>query len=134
MSFGADALTLIAVTVLTSMNDDDLKGIGMISSASDYVVRLSGRQRVWPRRRSLFRLRSGSAKNHCVASFQLLTPGIRPAGSDTVDQRKVMTPLEEQQARVDYMVIERPITQVADLSAALAAIFQELHVGAAYGE
>ncbi|MBS0975697.1 orotidine 5'-phosphate decarboxylase / HUMPS family protein, partial [Serratia rubidaea] len=56
------------------------------------------------------------------SQFQLVTPGIRPQGSATGDQRRVMTPVEAQAAGVDYMVIGRPITQSADPAATLAAI------------
>ncbi|MFT4466395.1 MAG: orotidine-5'-phosphate decarboxylase [Sodalis sp. (in: enterobacteria)] len=130
--FGADAPTLIAVTVLTSMNDEDLRGIGIAGSASDHALRLAilakacGLDGVICSAWEASRLKTDRG-----AAFQLVTPGIRPAGSDAGDQRREMTPL---QAGVDYMVIGRPITQAADPSAALVAILQELHVGAAHGE
>ncbi|CAJ0996874.1 orotidine-5'-phosphate decarboxylase [Sodalis praecaptivus] len=133
--FGADAPTLIAVTVLTSMNDDDLRGIGIAGSASDLAVRLA----VLAKKCGLDGVvcsawEAARLKIDCGAAFQLVTPGIRPAGSDAGDQRRVMTPQQAQRAGVDYMVIGRPITQAADPSAALVAILQELHVGAVHGE
>ena len=54
--------------------------------------------------------------------FMLVTPGIRPQGSDVGDQKRIMTPREAMQVGVDYMVIGRPITQASDPVAALAAI------------
>ncbi len=58
--------------------------------------------------------------------FALVTPGIRPAGSDAGDQRRIMTPQQAKLAGVDYMVIGRPITQSADPAAALQAILDSL--------
>lgn len=130
--FGADAPVLIAVTVLTSMNDEDLRGIGIAGSASDHAVRLAllaqacGLGGVVCSAWEAARL-----KTDCGADFALVTPGIRPSGSDAGDQRRVMTPLQAQQAGVDCMVIGRPIAQAADPAAALAAILQELQAGGA---
>lgn len=128
--FGADAPALIAVTVLTSMNNEDLRGLGIVGSASDYAVRLAvlakqcGMDGVVCSAWEASRL-----KSDCGAAFTLVSPGIRPAGSDAGDQRRVMTPLQAQKAGVDYMVIGRPITQAADPSAALTTILSELHIG-----
>ncbi|SUI87582.1 Orotidine 5'-phosphate decarboxylase [Serratia quinivorans] len=61
-------------------------------------------------------------KAACGQQFQLVTPGIRPEGSDAGDQRRIMTPVQAQAAGVDYMVIGRPITQSADPAATLSAI------------
>jgi len=58
--------------------------------------------------------------------FRLVTPGIRPAGSDAGDQRRIMTPQQAVQAGVDYMVIGRPITQSSDPAATLRNILSEL--------
>ncbi|AFP84598.1 orotidine-5'-phosphate decarboxylase [secondary endosymbiont of Ctenarytaina eucalypti] len=132
--FGANASALIAVTVLTSMNDEDLRSIGITDSASDYAVRLAilakecGLDGVVCSARDAARLHIA-----CGDAFQLVTPGIRSAGSDSDDQRRVMTPLQAQLAGVDYMVIGRPITQSADPSSALEAILKELHIGTAHG-
>lgn len=131
--FGADAPALIAVTVLTSMNDEDLRGIGIAGSASDHAVRLAilvkgcGLDGVVCSAWEAARL-----KIDCGAAFTLVTPGIRPVGSDEGDQRRVMMPLQAQRAGVDYMVIGRPITQAADPCAALKTILHELNVGAAH--
>ncbi|HBQ79085.1 MAG TPA: orotidine-5'-phosphate decarboxylase, partial [Erwinia persicina] len=59
-------------------------------------------------------------------TFRLVTPGIRPAGSDAGDQRRIMTPRQAQQAGVDYMVIGRPITQSADPASTLRSILNDL--------
>lgn len=132
--FGTSAPILVAVTVLTSMNDEDLRGVGIVCNASDHAVRLAilakecGLDGVvcsaWEANR---------LKTDCGTAFKLVTPGIRPINSDVGDQRRVMTPLQAQQAGVDYMVIGRPITQADAPSDALVAILQELRVGMAQG-
>ena len=58
--------------------------------------------------------------------FKLVTPGIRPAGSDAGDQRRIMTPVEAISAGSDYLVIGRPITQAADPASVLAQINKSL--------
>lgn len=129
--FGADAPALIAVTVLTSMNNEDLKSIGISLSASDYALRLAilakscGLDGVVCSAWETARL-----KIDCGSAFQLITPGIRPADRDAGDQRRVMTPLQAQRMGVDYMVIGRPITQATDPYATLVDILQEWQVEA----
>ncbi len=65
-------------------------------------------------------------KNALGKEFKLVTPGIRPAGSDAGDQRRIMTPVEAVAAGSDYLVIGRPITQAADPMAVLTQINQSL--------
>ena len=60
-------------------------------------------------------------------AFRLVTPGIRPQGSDAGDQRRIMTPEQAQAAGVDYMVIGRPVTQSADPAATLRSINASLN-------
>ncbi len=62
--------------------------------------------------------------------FKLVTPGIRPAGSDVGDQRRIMTPEQALAAGVDYMVIGRPVTQSANPAETLKAINASLKKGA----
>lgn len=65
---------------------------------------------------------SSMLKDALGQSFKLVTPGIRPAGSDAGDQRRIMTPVEAVAAGSDYLVIGRPITQAADPMAVLNQI------------
>ena len=123
---GSGAL-LIAVTVLTSMDESDLKGIGINVGTEEQVTRLA-------------RLAKDSGLNGVVCSaqeaemlkmqlgndFALVTPGIRPVGADVGDQRRVMTPPQALQAGVDYMVIGRPITQAEYPQKALDDIIASL--------
>lgn len=59
---------------------------------------------------------------YSVREFKLVTPGIRPQGSDVGDQRRIMTPEQALAAGVDYMVIGRPVTQSVDPAQTLKAI------------
>jgi orotidine-5'-phosphate decarboxylase len=63
----------------------------------------------------------------CGADFVLAVPGIRPAGSDLADQRRVMTPREASDAGADILVIGRPITAAADPAAAAREIKESLN-------
>ncbi|MFP1951700.1 orotidine-5'-phosphate decarboxylase [Lonsdalea quercina] len=127
LPYGADAPLLIAVTVLTSMDEDDLRGLGITLSSAEQAERLAvltqqcGLDGVVCSAHEAERL-----KQRCGAAFQLVTPGIRPAGSAAGDQRRIMTPEQAKLAGVDYMVIGRPITQSADPAQTLNAILATL--------
>ncbi|ACT06588.1 orotidine 5'-phosphate decarboxylase [Dickeya chrysanthemi Ech1591] len=125
--FGNDAPLLIAVTVLTSMDEADLQGLGISLSPAEQAEKLArltqqcGLDGVVCSAHEALRL-----KQVCGTDFRLITPGIRPAGSDAGDQRRIMTPQQAQQAGVDYMVIGRPITQSADPAQTLKTILASL--------
>lgn len=110
--YGKDAPLLIAVTVLTSMEDLDLLQIGIDASPMEQVLRLAHlTQRAGldgvvcsPQEVEILR-------NACGEDFKLVTPGIRPIGADFGDQRRVMTPTAAVRAGSDYLVIGRPITK-----------------------
>ncbi|OBX90167.1 MULTISPECIES: orotidine-5'-phosphate decarboxylase [Haemophilus] len=110
--YGKDAPLLIAVTVLTSMEDLDLLQIGINASPMEQVLRLAHlTQRAGldgvvcsPQEVEILR-------NACGEEFKLVTPGIRPTGADFGDQRRVMTPTAAIRAGSDYLVIGRPITK-----------------------
>ena len=118
---------LIAVTVLTSMDQSDLVELGVDTSPADQVLRLakladsSGMDGVVcsPQEISLLR-------EEIPSSFKLVTPGIRPAGSATGDQKRIMTPAQAVGLGSDWLVIGRPITGAEDPLAALNAINAEL--------
>lgn len=127
LPFGRQAPILIAVTVLTSMDENDLRGLGITLSPAEQAERLA-------------RLTRESGLDGVVCSaheaerfrtifgddFALVTPGIRPAGSEAGDQRRIMTPQQAKRAGVDYMVIGRPITQSVDPAATLKSITASL--------
>ncbi|WP_194089136.1 orotidine-5'-phosphate decarboxylase [Vibrio hibernica] len=110
--YGKDRPLLIAVTVLTSMEQSDLTGIGLNVNPQNQVKRLatltknSGLDGVVCSAQE-----SQVLKQELGKDFKLITPGIRPEGSDAGDQRRIMTPYDAMQAGSDYLVIGRPITQ-----------------------
>ncbi len=126
-AFGADKPLLIAVTVLTSMSDADLTGIGITGGAEAHVSRLAtltkncGLDGVVCSAQEAPRLKAEQGTD-----FQLITPGIRPLTADRGDQQRIMTPTDALKAGSDYLVIGRPITQAADPLAALEAIHAEV--------
>ncbi|MBO2658394.1 orotidine-5'-phosphate decarboxylase [Shewanella algae] len=127
LPYGDNAPLLIAVTVLTSMSDDELKLIGVAGSAEDQVRRLARLTQKAGLDGVVCSARESSMlKAELGADFKLVTPGIRPAGSDAGDQKRIMTPAEAMAAGSDYLVIGRPITQAADPLATLQAIHQSL--------
>ena len=125
--YGDKAPMLIAVTVLTSMSDEELKLIGIDVPAFEHVQRLAkltqaaGLDGVVCSAHEAQVLKSKLGKE-----FKLCTPGIRPVGADKGDQHRIMTPPEAIAAGSDYLVIGRPITKAEDPLAALQAIHASL--------
>ncbi|NQZ53613.1 MAG: orotidine-5'-phosphate decarboxylase [Piscirickettsiaceae bacterium] len=123
----SDRPLLIGVTLLTSMDQMTFDQIGLQGTITDTVLRLanladkSGLDGVVCSAQEAHQLR----KQH-GDSFQLITPGIRPANSDQGDQYRIMTPPEAIAAGSSYLVIGRPITAAVDPMAALVAIEQSL--------
>ncbi|EFH6291121.1 orotidine-5'-phosphate decarboxylase [Escherichia coli] len=121
--FGKDAPLLIAVTVLTSMEVSDLADLGVTLSPADYAERLAaltqkcGLDGVVCSAQEAVRFKQVFGQE-----FKLVTPGIRPQGSEAGDQRRIMTPEQALAAGVDYMVIGRPVTQSVDPAQTLKAI------------
>lgn len=121
--YGKDAPLLIAVTVLTSMEDLDLLQIGINASPLEQVIRLShlaqraGLDGVVCSPQEVEILRKNLGEN-----FKLVTPGIRPIGSEFGDQRRVMTPAAAVRSGSDYLVIGRPITQAENPAEVLRSI------------
>lgn len=122
-----EAPLLIAVTVLTSLDADDLADIGCPGEPRDRVLRLALlAQRVGldgivcsPREASRVREQLGQP-------FVLVTPGVRPAGAESADQKRVMTPCDALSAGADYLVIGRPVTAAPDPLLALLSIEREI--------
>ncbi|QJU32180.1 orotidine-5'-phosphate decarboxylase [Escherichia coli] len=121
--YGKDAPLLIAVTVLTSMEASDLAVLGVTLSPADYAERLAaltqkcGLDGVVCSAQEAVRFKQVFGQE-----FKLVTPGIRPQGSEAGDQRRIMTPEQALAAGVDYMVIGRPVTQSVDPAQTLKAI------------
>ena len=121
------ALAIVAVTVLTSLEDADVRALGVPASARDHALALA-------------RLAHGAGVRHFVCSPQevadlraalgeevvLITPGVRPAGAARGDQRRTATPAGAVRAGADYVVVGRPIRDADDPAAAARAIAAEI--------
>jgi orotidine-5'-phosphate decarboxylase len=118
---------VLGVTVLTSIDEDTLRQIGVARSVRDQVVALARMARdagLDGVIASPHEIRD--VKETCGEDFLVVTPGIRPAGSERGDQKRVMTPGEAAQAGADYIVVGRPITRAGNPGEAAARIVQEL--------
>ena len=124
---GSSSLGLLGVTVLTSMDDSDLTDAGYRGPVEDLVLR-----------RAMDARDAGMTGIVCspveVAKVRavvgpgmaLVTPGIRPAGADTGDQKRVTTPADAIRAEADYLVVGRPILKAPDPRQAAEAIQAEI--------
>lgn len=123
------ATKVIAVTVLTSLADDDLVAVGQLPPARDQVLRLAALSRacgldgVVCSAHEIAPLRSRLGDD-----FLLVVPGIRPEGSAVGDQRRVMGPRAALEAGASILVIGRPITAAADPGEAARAILESLAI------
>ena len=123
---------MLAVTVLTSLADADLKRVGVSSPAAKQVVRLArlakacGMDGVVASPREIAAIRRA-----CGPSFVILTPGIRQAGDAVGDQKRVETPEAATRAGADYLVVGRPIRDAADPVAAARGIVAAMARGLA---
>lgn len=121
---------LIGVTVLTSLDGADLRqvwGEGAGQEASAEAFRLAERARDWGLDGVVASAREAAAiRSACGANFLIVTPGIRPAGAEHGDQKRVLTPAEALSAGASHLVIGRPVTKAPDPAAACRAILSEL--------
>ena len=126
-SVGPTRTSLIAVTVLTSMERSDLAEMGLDIEPIEQVKRLaalterSGLDGVVCSAQEASAIRQLAGDN-----FQLITPGIRPAGSEVGDQRRIMTPADAIAAGSTYLVVGRPITGATDPKAAALTVQAEV--------
>jgi orotidine-5'-phosphate decarboxylase len=117
---------LIAVTVLTSLDDDDLAAMGVGDGAGPQVTRLAGLARAAGLDGVVCSPHEVAGLRADWADGEFVVPGIRPAGTALGDQKRVMTPREALDAGATMLVVGRPITGAADPAAAAAAIKQEI--------
>jgi orotidine-5'-phosphate decarboxylase len=128
----APSTKVIAVTMLTSLGDEDLPSLGLMPPVADQVLRLahlarqSGLDGVVCSAHEIARLR-----RELGPDFLLVVPGIRPAGAELGDQRRVMGPAEARDAGANVLVIGRPITGAADPAQAARDIAQSLGISIA---
>ena len=120
-------LVVLAVTVLTSLNDEDLGTLGVRGVVADHVLRLAalalanGCQGIVASAQECEALREEFGHD-----FVIVTPGVRPAGSGHDDQARVVTPSEAIAAGASYIVVGRPITEAIDPAAEARAILGQL--------
>jgi orotidine-5'-phosphate decarboxylase len=120
-------LKILAVTVLTSYDDGDLHAAGYRLSVSDLVEARAQQAQVLGVD-GIVCSPEEAARVHKIVGHQmhLVTPGVRPAGAATGDQKRVMTPGRAIAAGADYLVVGRPIVEAADPKAAAEAIQAEI--------
>jgi orotidine-5'-phosphate decarboxylase len=118
---------VIAVTVMTSLDDDDLVSVGQLPPVGDQVRRLAALAQAQSCDGVVCSAHEISVlRQDCGPDFKLVVPGLRPASADRADQKRVMTPGEAQRRGADFLVIGRPITATGDPAAAALAIRREI--------
>jgi orotidine-5'-phosphate decarboxylase len=121
------SLKILAVTVLTSYDDGDLHAAGYRLNVSDMVEARAQQAQVLGVDGLVSSPQEAAALRKIVGhQMKLVTPGIRPAGAATGDQKRIMTPARAIAAGADYLVVGRPITEAADPKAAAEAIQAEI--------
>jgi orotidine-5'-phosphate decarboxylase len=120
-------LRILAVTVLTSYDDGDLHAAGYRLGASDLVEARAQQAQVLGVD-GLVCSAEEAASLHKIVGHQmvLVTPGIRPSGAASGDQKRIMTPARAIAAGADYLVVGRPVLEAADPKAAADAIQAEI--------
>src|SRR4029078_10990777 len=121
------SLKILAVTVLTSYDDGDLHAAGYRLNVSDLVEARAQQAQVLGVDGIVSSPEEAASLRKIVGhQMHLVTPGIRPAGSATGDQKRIMTPARAIAAGADYLVVGRPVTGAADPKAAADAIVVEI--------
>jgi orotidine-5'-phosphate decarboxylase len=121
------SLLVLAVTVLTSMDDVELERVGVLARVVDQVLRLTklaiaeGCQGV-----VASALEASELRRELGGNFEIVTPGVRPAGVGHADQVRVVTPAEAIAAGATRIVVGRPITAASDPAAAARSILGEI--------
>src|SRR5213079_1197235 len=121
------SLKILAVTVLTSYDDGDLHAAGYRLNVSDLVEARAQQAQVLGVDGLVSSPEEAAALRKIVGhQMNLVTPGIRPAGAATGDQKRIMTPARAIAACADYLVVGRPVTEAADPRATADAIQKEI--------
>src|SRR5215470_14864561 len=121
------SLKILAVTVLTSYDDADLHAAGYRLNVSDLVEARAQQAQVLGVDGLVCSAEEAASLRKIVGhQMRLVTPGIRPAGAATGDQKRIMTPARAIAAGADYLVVARPVVEAADPKAAANAIQAEI--------
>lgn len=132
---GREAAKILAVTVLTSMDDADLRDVGLegpVAVAAERLALVADRAGCYGVIASAREVQI--IRTVCRDGFAIVTPGIRPAGADTQDQSRNETPASAIQAGADYLVVGRPIRDAADPAKAADAIVAEMEAALPKGQ
>jgi orotidine-5'-phosphate decarboxylase len=120
-------LKILAVTVLTSYDDADLKAAGYAKTVTELAaVRAEQARDAGIDGLVCSAAEAGDLRKLVGPKMALVAPGIRPLGGERADQKRVMTPAQAVEAGADYLVVGRPILQAADAKAAAEAIVAEI--------
>jgi orotidine-5'-phosphate decarboxylase len=119
-------LKILAVTVLTSYDDSDLAAAGYSGNVSDLVARRAAQARDFGIDGIVCSAEEAARLRPIVGTLDLVTPGIRPAGADIGDQKRVMTPARAIAAGANYLVVGRPVVEAPNPKAAADAIVAEI--------
>lgn len=120
-------LSILAVTVLTSLNDEDLQEIGYSSGTVDQALRIAALARSTGCDAVVTSAKEVSALRKMLGEgFGIVVPGVRPQGSDRNDQQRIATPAQAISSGASHIVVGRPITQAANPANAAAAILDEM--------
>jgi orotidine-5'-phosphate decarboxylase len=123
----AGATKILAVTVLTSMDDADLAAVGAQGPVEDLVRRRADLAAAAGCHGVVASPREAAAiRARVPEGFLIVTPGVRPAGADAGDQKRVTTPAQARTAGADMVVVGRPLRDAADAAGAARAIVAEL--------
>lgn len=126
--YGKDAPLLIAVSVLTSMSEDDLKELGIDRSPAEQVNFLAGlAHQSGLDGMVCSALEAEMLKTNYGSEFKLVTPGIRTADASSDDQKRIMTPERAVAAGADYLVIGRAITKSSDPIQTMKEIYASIN-------
>jgi len=118
---------LLAVTVLTSFSDEDLQELGLPVGVADQVLRLAGIAHNAGVRGIVTSAHEARLLRRSLGEgFPIVTPGIRPTGTDSADQARIVTPAEAIRNGVTHIVIGRPITGDPNPAAAAQRILDEM--------
>jgi orotidine-5'-phosphate decarboxylase len=121
------ALMVLAVTVLTSLDDNDLDKLGVHGRVQDQVLRLAALAIADGCHGVVASAQEASAlRSELDGDFAIVTPGVRPAGAEPDDQARVVTPVEAIAAGATHIVVGRPITSAADPASEARAILGQI--------
>src|SRR4051794_15402872 len=119
--------TVLAVTVLTSLNDEDLQELGLPVGVADQVLRLAGIARMAGCTGIVASAHEArSLRRNLGDGFAIVTPGVRPAGIEVGDQAPVVTPAEAIEAGATHIVVGRPVTGDPNPKAAAQRILEQI--------